>query len=443
VPQRGDDLNYHPVVDQFPIPIPLDPLSAALFVALFAGTAYVTQRRAAYGLCALIVTTPFAFYRVAIGTTVELPKVALLGVLAGLLTYAGSAKLLRERPGPLLLGAIAFYLVATALSVVDATYIAPTAREILKDAQYLVLFAAAFVCYRLDPRDDLLVATIAAVTIVVSGTALIQETLGAPSGLYIGPIVIPRIAGVLEGPNQLAGYFEVAIAALGAWATQQRSALVSAALAVATCASVLTFSRAGLFALGVVVAILAIAGGTTGRRALRPVLYGFLAGLVGVGWWAWYAHNPNVWRFSLEESAYAGGVGNRAELWAAALRMFAAHPLLGVGAGNYELLLGNYGLAGVRTHANSWFLQSLAEGGLLLFAATIALLAAIVATFGRALRSHVPWVLGAFTATIALVLHQIADYLVFYPKVGSAWWILIAIAAAALSSRAREGSPAV
>jgi O-antigen ligase len=172
---------------------------------------------------------------------------------------------------------------------------------------------------------------------------------------------------------------------------------------------------------------------------LRPAAGGLAIGIAGALWWAVYAHTPGVLRASLEPTLYAGGVGNRSELWHAAWRMWRAHPILGVGAGNFEFLLAAYGVAGVRTHANSWYLQSLAEGGLLLFAATIALLATIIASFGyagslRRLRAASPWALAALAATVALALHQIVDYVVFYPKVGSAWWLLIGIAAAAVCS---------
>ena len=110
--------------------------------------------------------------------------------------------------------------------------------------------------------------------------------------------------------------------------------------------------------------------------------------------------------------------------------MWMRHPLLGVGAGNYELELPFYGVLGVRTHANSWYLQSLAEGGALLFAATLAILATIAAAFAGALRRS-PWILGATAASLAICLHQITDYLVFFPKVGMTWWLLLGIAAAA------------
>jgi O-antigen ligase len=115
--------------------------------------------------------------------------------------------------------------------------------------------------------------------------------------------------------------------------------------------------------------------------------------------------------------------------------MFRAHPLFGVGAGNFELDLPDYGVYGVRTHANSWYLQSLAEGGIVLFAATLGMVAASIGAFVRrplrqSLRAQTPWVVAALAASIALALHQIVDDFVFYPKVGAPWFMLLGIAAA-------------
>ncbi len=424
-------MTYHPVVDRFAIPVALDPWSATIFVALFAAVAVVTIRRPAYGLCALVLVTPFALSRDVAGTTVTLPKAALLGLLAGLASHPEALARLRARPMPLLLCAIGAYVALTAATAFVAVHPGAAVRETLKFTEYGLMLAAAYLCFRIDPDDTAVAGAFAVAAIAVALSALAQEFTGAPSGLYVGNAIVPRIAGVLEGPNQLAGYFQVAIAALGAWTLVRRSALTDAALALATCADVLTFSRAGIFGLAVVGVVLIVAGGRPALRALRPAYLGLAAGLAVVGWWAYYAHTADVLRVSLEESAYAGGVGDRRELWGAAWRMWRAHPLLGVGAGNYELELPAYGVSGVRTHANSWFLQSLAEGGIALFLATVALVAAIVGSFARRVRDGSPWVLAALAAAIALTVHQIADYLVFYPKVGAAWFVLAGIAAAA------------
>lgn len=424
-------MTYHPVVDRFVMPVALDPWSATLFVALFIAVALVTVRRPAYGLCVLILVIPFALYREVAGTTITLPKAALLGMLVGLTAHPGTIARLRERPMPALLVAVAAFVAITALTLLVAAHPGAAVRETLKFAEYGAVLIGAYLCYRDDRDDAAIVIAIAVAAIAVSLAALAEEFSGAPSGLYVGHAIVPRIAGALEGPNQLAGYFQVAIAALGAWTLARRAALTDAALALAVCADVLTFSRAGLFGLAIVGIVLVVAGNRPALAALRPAYLGLAAGLAVVGWWAFYAHTADVLRVTLDESAYAGGVGNRRELWLAAWRMWLAHPLLGVGAGNFELELPAYGASGLRTHANSWYLQSLAEGGIALFAATLALAATIVAVFARRVRDGSPWVLAALAASIALALHQVADDLVFYPKVGAAWFALLGIAAAA------------
>ena len=96
------------------------------------------------GLCGLIVATPFAFYREVAGTSVTLPKVVLAGVLIGLATYPGVGRGLRERPMPLLLGALAFYVAITALTIVAAAHPGATVRETFKFAEYAALLVAAY-----------------------------------------------------------------------------------------------------------------------------------------------------------------------------------------------------------------------------------------------------------------------------------------------------------
>jgi hypothetical protein len=201
-------------------------------------------------------TTPIAFAHETLGTTITLPKAVLIGVLIGLSTYRGILGALRKPPAPLLLGALGLYFIATALTLIDAAHRGPALRETLKVLQYAATFAAAFLCYHLDGDDAPPLIAVAIAAIVVSLSALAQEVVGAPSGLYIGPAIVPRIAGLLEGPNQLSGYAEIAVATLGAWAFAGRSRLLDAAIALTVFADVLTFSRAGLIGLGIVALVL-------------------------------------------------------------------------------------------------------------------------------------------------------------------------------------------
>jgi O-antigen ligase len=433
-------LTYRPVVDHIAVSTPLDPLSAVIFAAALIAAAMVTARRPAYGLGALLLTGPLDFAHDLLATTITLPKCVLLGVLLGLTTYTGAARALRRPPAPLLLGALGLYILASALTLLDAAHPAAAARETLKWIEYALMFVAAYSCYALDRDDTTLVRIAAIAAIVVSVSALVQEIAGAPSGLYIGAAIVPRIAGLLEGPNQLSGYCTIAIATLGAWALIRRTMLLDLALGITVCADVLTFSRAGIVALAIVVAVIVLWGGRRAWPGLKAAALGAIGGACGTVWWAIYAHTPGVLRVSLAPSAYAGGVGNRDELWRAAWRMFRDRPLLGVGAGNYERELPEYGAFGVRTHANSWYLQSLAEGGIVLFSATIALVGATIGAFVQRplvqrLRAQRPWVAAALAASLALACHQIVDDLVFYPKVGGAWWLLLGIAAAAVANR--------
>ncbi|GAC1425438.1 MAG: hypothetical protein NVSMB64_32410 [Candidatus Velthaea sp.] len=121
-----------------------------------------------------------------------------------------------------------------------------------------------------------------------------------------------------------------------------------------------------------------------------------------------------------ETAAHAGGVGTRGDLWSAAIRMFRSHPLLGVGAGNYEYVLQRYGApAGVRTHANSLYLEALADGGIVLATATA------IAAWLPPLRLLVadPFVRAIGIAGVALAVHGIVDDVTFYTKVGEWWWL--------------------
>jgi hypothetical protein len=48
-----------------------------------------------------------------------------------------------------------------------------------------------------------------------------------------------------------------------------------------------------------------------------------------------------------------------------------------------------------------------------------------------------PFVAAALAASVALALHQLVDFLTFYPKVGAQWWIVLALGAAELAAIAR------
>lgn len=406
--------------------MPLTPSELIAFTAAFLISLALTLRRPSYGLAALIVCLPILLSARIFETTVTLPKVVLIAVFAGIVPRLHEVRLRDARP---VLAAFGGVIVAIALTLIPSLYRAATAGEIAKWIGYGLLFATVFAGYRLD-RDDTLLrrAWFASIALVIV-SALIEEFIGSSSIVVLRGAPAPRIAGLLEGPNQLAGYLEVAIALLLAWNFSAPERAVRWLVGLAACALVLTFSRTGIACAALAAAIVA-ATYWQHRRELLPALGGAICGAAGAaGWWI---AAPLYWHELPITGDYAGGVGYRPELWRAALFFFRTHPLLGIGANNFELELGRAGVYGVRTHANSWYLQTLAEGGVVLFGATVAWIAAVLSSLARSARSS-PWTLAALAASVALVAHQFVDYLVFYPKVGEPWIALIALGIAARS----------
>jgi hypothetical protein len=116
----------------------------------------------------------------------------------------------------------------------------------------------------------------------------------------------------------------------------------------------------------------------------------------------------------------------RLVLWRAATRMFAAHPLAGVGPDNFRLAYGSYsGLVGTdeRTHSNNMYLEMLAGGGLLVAFAfgwllwrSAACAVEIVAIAHRAGGASGAVALGLAAAVLAIAVHASVDsFLSFAP----------------------------
>ncbi|HVA28612.1 MAG TPA: O-antigen ligase family protein [Candidatus Baltobacteraceae bacterium] len=433
-------MQYHPVIDSFAtIPI-LSPPVALSFIALFALAAFLTIRRPSYGLALLLFAIPFDAAHAVAGTTIGIPKMLLLGVIVGMLSRPAAWKALATGLPLRVLAGFGIMLLPIVIGGLGAAHHVPVAREFLKWIEYACFFAVGVATYESDRNDRLIVAAWIASIACVCASALIQEFIGAPWGIYFGAGIAPRISGAIEGPNQLAGYLESAVALLGAWNVTAPSRIKSALLAVVGLTLMLTFSRSGVVGTFVVALVVIAYSRRSWLRALGSLVGGSIAGACAAFAWSVVASRSLLLSVSSAsplrptESTYAGGVGTRSELWRAALAMWRAHPFFGVGAGNYELELAQYGLPGVRTHSNSWYLQSLAEGGVAGLLATLVFLALVVTSLASRARSS-PWALAALAATVGLAVHQIADYLVFYPKVAEPWIVLIALGVATPPSR--------
>jgi O-antigen ligase len=416
--------------------------SAPIIWVVLAGAVIlaVTLRRPIYGLLALILTDPFLMAHTIAGTTITLPKAALIAVALGLLLRVRTWPSLNTSAVRMLLTAQILVILSMALSSWHAANHGAALRETLRDAQYAATLVVAYVAYRVDPDDYWIRLTVAVVTAIVSLAALAQELLGAPEGEMVAGHVIARIAGPLEGPNQLAGYLGIVVPVMLAFALARPAlAIERIAIALGYVACVLTFSKAGIFALAVGTALLlAIRYAPQHRRltaAVTAVVFAALFGLATASF-AGVLHGPaeRVFGSTTAADRFNGGLGVRSDLWHGASEMWRAHPLLGVGPGNYELQIGRYD-PGVRTHANGMFFQVLAEQGAVGFIAMLAVVGASIGVFVRYLDE--PLALGACIAAVAMTFHQVFDCMWLYTKVGVMWWLVLAIGASAVALRER------
>lgn len=413
---------YPPVF--YPPHYPLDLPNAIFFALLACVVAALTVRRPALGVAALIVCAPFADARYVFGTSITVPKVALVAFVVALALQRPSLRILVERPIRLLLGAFAAVLFAIALSSLHALHQDAVLREFGKWTEYALTFAAVAVGYAFDPDDRPLWTALIAIALFEVAESIGQLFFGAASGVFVRGVNYPRVAGSLEGPNQFAAWLNLLVPVLFARALVHRAPWLVAALILAAMAEAATLSRsgivAGLFGAGIVLIVSRPprrVGATFAVGAV--VLIGALVALgLSVGLEARF--------FTLAEVPQPDHLGTRAILWSSALDLWRTSPWVGIGAGNFEFDLGMVGHPDVHTHANSLYLQALSETGLVGLAATLFLLGSVIATLARGF-SRRPLLIGIFAANVALALHQIFDYLWFYPKVGVFWAILLGI----------------
>ena len=414
--------------------VPVDALSALVYLACAIAVALLTRRRPALGVAALLVLAPFDLARYVGPTTITTLKAGLVGLLLGLVLFARpEIAALRTFPVRAMLLAFGATLLAIALSATHAQHFGAVVREAFKDGEYLLLFLGAVAAYATDPDDRPFWRTLEAAVALVCLSALAEYVIGAHSGIVVHGRAFPRIAGALEGPNQLAGYLDVALPVLVARALVHRDRVLLLVIGLAAVTDVLTISRAGIVgaALGVVVVLLVLR--PFSNHAWR--FAGAAALLVALGIAVALRAGVPAGYFSLDQATSSSDhLANRGQLFRAAIALWRTSPAVGVGAGNYELDLDEVGLHGVRTHANSIYLQSLAEDGVVGLAATAALFAVTILTLARS-GVRRPLVVGALGATVALASHQVLDDLFFFPKVASAYWLVVGVAVAEVAAR--------
>lgn len=183
-------------------------------------------------------------------------------------------------------------------------------------------------------------------------------------------------------------------------------------------------SRAGILAAIFTVIFLGLLAQLKTKR--KAWMLGFAVFvLVAIGYGLWIGVNPVVSRFE----AFRGGIHylqgeGRLSFWASTLGMIHDYPVVGTGLGTFRYAFPHYQtylLNSNVTHAHSDFLEFTSDtgavGAALLFLPIFALLVLMIRSFLIDTRRYRPSVtLGCIGATLALLIHSVADFNLHIPS---------------------------
>jgi O-antigen ligase len=231
-----------------------------------------------------------------------------------------------ERPGLtyLLVAFIGWNTISIAWSESHSGAITSVTRYALN----AVLVPIAYAAIR-DRRD----------AIRILATLVGGATIAAVSGIVAAPgpesAVYGRATGTIGDPNELAAALVVGLAVATAFAVNRhvQGALraLSAGSAVLCLAGILlSLSRGGLIGVGAGLLFAVVVGGRWRWRVLAVCA---AVAFLGVGYFAFLASLPAKERV-LNVGGAGGGTG-RLDLWTVGLRMVSAHPVRGVGTGQF------------------------------------------------------------------------------------------------------------
>lgn len=235
-----------------------------------------------------------------------------------------------ERPGLTYL--MALFLAWTAISIAWSESRPDAITSVTRYALNLLLIPIAYSALR-DRRD--LVRTF--------GAIVVGAALAATTGILQPPdpesAIAGRAAGTLGDPNELAAALVVGAALATAFAVNRGFSvsvrLACGAVSVLCVLGILvSLSRGGLVALAAtLVASVVVAG----RWRVRIATVAVLVAVAAFGYFSFFASLP-----AKERVTNVGGGTGRVDLWTVGARMVEAHPILGVGTGQFIVVSIHY-----------------------------------------------------------------------------------------------------
>jgi O-antigen ligase len=305
-------------------------LSPALAVGAALGGAFVALvlESLVAGLCLMA----FLAFLDALPTFGGLSAAKLVGLvlavawLAVILSGRGERQLYEEHP--FFTYVLVLFIGWQALSLVWAEDQAEYVDSLTRYPPNLLFFPIAYAALRTERHVRLIVTAMVAAA-VISAVLGVAGPASDPAAVDVG-----RAQGLAGGANELAAALAAGIVLCAGFAFMTwRSPLTrpSMAFAAAMCglAIFLSLSRGGLVALGAA-AIAAVV--FAGRWRGRALVAAGLVALTAVGYFSQVASLP-----ARERVLEVGGGTGRTDLWTVGWRMIEDRPVLGVGAGNFDV----------------------------------------------------------------------------------------------------------
>lgn len=181
--------------------------------------------------------------------------------------------------------------------------------------------------------------------------------------------------------------------------------------------------------------LLLVMGATLLRKHKKMLVLGSLALILIIGVAGQHSGLQN--RVNTLRDASFQSNSERLLMWQSAWNMFLDHPIIGVGAQNYEYQYQNHYISPLakergQMHAHSNVFQLLAEQGLVGFAAFCLLFGVILRRSWQGMRRNSFWGYMLFFATIGLLLQGLTEFNFGNAAVSRLYWLLVGIASTGL-----------
>lgn len=343
----------------------------------------------------------------------------------------------RDRLRVVVFGALLAYLSVIVLSLAVAFSKPPVIKEVLKWGEVAALAAVTYWVACTPRRVRWVVWALIAAGLAEALLGYAQWMLSAGAAGPGGGTI--RVLGTFGQPNPYSGYLNFALlpaAALALFSRDARERWVAGAASVLLLgAQVLANSRGGMIGLAVGLVVIVVVGLRRERLAALVAAVGAPLLLV-----AWFTHriparltDSLLREFRINDVSVNGQINDsnystmeRLAHWLAGLRMFQAHPILGVGAGNYDAAYSRYGdLArwpeGLG-QAHNYYINVAAETGVIGLLAFLALVVVLLLLGWRATHPRTGkagpttptttgWALALalFAVLVALTAHNLTD----------------------------------